>query len=275
MKYLYALFLILPILANGQFAEGGLIAGISTYHGDLAVKAVDGKEIHPAYGGFIRYTPFSLLSFKVSLLYTTISGKDANATRDLWRRERNLSFQSDIYEISLTTELNLTGFNPDFLRKTFSPYLFGGISVFRFNPEALYEGAWVKLQPLGTEGQGMADRPDPYSLTQVAFPMGFGLKYAINDLWNIGMEFGYRITLTDYLDDISTTYVTRQDLIDANGELAANLANRTGEYLNTSPAVVPTGTRRGKENIDIYTILGITISYNFIDNGLVGSRRKH
>ena len=275
MKYIYTLLLFFPLSLQAQFVEGGLMAGASTYLGDLVVGSIDSKEIHPAYGGFVRYTPFALLSFKASLMFATVSGDDGNATRELWRKERNLSFRSNIYEFSVGAELNLTGFNPDVLKKTFSPYLLGGVSIFRFNPKALYNGDWVELQPLGTEGQGIPDRPKPYQLTQISFPVGFGLKYAINDLWNIGMEFGYRFAMTDYLDDVSSTYVTRNELIEANGELAANLANRTGEYLNTPPVIVATGTGRGRENIDVYMIFGITISYNFIDNGLVGGRRRN
>ena len=32
---------------------------------------------------------------------------------------------------------------------------FVGVGGFYFNPKAKYEGKWVSLQPLGTEGQGL------------------------------------------------------------------------------------------------------------------------
>ena len=98
--------------------------------------------------------------------------------------------------------------------------------------------------------------------------MGAGLKYALNDAWNIGVEFGVRMTFTDYLDDISTTYVGDAELLEARGELVAALANRSGEIRNA-------GDPRGNpDNKDWYFIGGLTVSYNFLDNGLVGLRRK-
>jgi hypothetical protein len=40
-----------------------------------------------------------------------------------------------------------------------------------------------------------------------SFPIGAGIKYSINENINLGFELLYRVTTTDYLDDVSTTYV--------------------------------------------------------------------
>ncbi|MEZ5059160.1 MAG: hypothetical protein R2879_19155 [Saprospiraceae bacterium] len=155
------------------------------------------------------------------------------------------------------------------------PYLFVGIAASSFNPKAKYNNEWVALQPLGTEGQGIGGNDSPYSKVAFAIPFGIGFKYAFNDLWNIGLEFGARKTFTDYLDDVGGTYTSYNELLAGNGQLAANLGNRTGEYLDTEPINVPTGTPRG-DNVtsDWYFIAGLSISYNFMDTGLVGSRRR-
>ncbi len=277
IKKLLSLYICLAIsiLTFAQNWEGGLYAGLSTYQGDLVVRSFDYKEIHAAYGGFLRYNFMEYVTLKLGISGGTISGDDANATRDIWRLERNLSFRSSILEFGANAEINLFGFDPYNLKKVFSPYFFGGIAVTYFNPKTLYQGEYVALQPLGTEGQGISGYESPYNLTTISFPVGFGLKYAINDLWNIGIEAGVRYTRTDYLDDVSTVYVPRSILLTEKDELTANLANRTGEFLNTDPVSVPEGTQRGNsENNDTYWIVGVTISYNFIDNGLVNSRNR-
>ena len=85
------------------------------------------------------------------------------------------------------------------------------------------------------------------------------------------MEAGFRKTFTDYLDDVSGSYVNYHELERENGQLAAELANRTGEYFGSDPVILPTGTQRGNEQADDWYFMGgVTISYNLIgsNNGL-------
>jgi len=128
------------------------------------------------------------------------------------RYERNLSFKSKINEVALIAEIH-----PRYFKKfddgdklpRLSPYLMGGIGFFKFKPQAKLNDEWVNLQPLSTEGQGFAEYPDrkPYNLTQLVIPVGIGVKYKINPLLNISLECASRILFTDYLDDVSTTYI--------------------------------------------------------------------
>ena len=122
----------------------------------------------------------------------------------------------------------------------------------------------------------MPGRQAKYNLSDFAIPFGIGVKYALTDKINLGLELGARWTMTDYLDDVSGTYVTYPDLLANNGELAAALGNRTGELMeNNEPVVVETGTQRGDlKDQDWYFILGLTVTYNFMDNGLMGSRGR-
>ncbi len=104
--------------------------------------------------------------------------------------------------------------------------------------------------------------------------MGAGVKVAVGERLNIGLEAGVRKTFTDYLDDISTDYVNYGQLVRGNGDLAAALGNRTGEYLGTDPVDVPTGTQRGNPNADDwYFIGGVTVSYNIYGNNSGLGRR--
>ncbi len=276
MKHvLFIAILLLPLGLFAQSYEAGLMFGGSSYQGDLSPNAVNlstGK-IHPSLGLFFRYNINKYISARGNFSYGKISGDDALAN-DEGRKNRNLSFQSNIMEFGLTGELNLFGFQPSGLQKRYSPYLFGGIAVFRFNPETNYNGNLVELQPLGTEGQGMDGFDEPYKLTQIAIPMGVGMKYAINERLNIGAEIGFRKTFTDYLDDVSGSYVAYDELLRGNGELAAILSDRRGELVEDGtdiPVIVETGTqRRGNpEETDWYAVAGITVSYTFYPkNGL-------
>ena len=280
MKKLFQILSLvtLPLLGTAQHFEVGVLIGASNYLGDLSnnSSSLYIKESKPAFGGFAKYNFNHLLALRGGVNYTWVAGRDANVKNDDFVRMRNLSFRSSVLEVGLTGEFNFPGFQPYGLYMPFSPYIFGGVSYFKYNPRARYEGNWVDLQPLGTEGQGMAGREAEYGLSAISIPFGVGLKYAISDKINLGLELGARRTFTDYLDDVSGTYVSYPELTAGNGELAAALGNRTGELNETGePAIVPTGTQRGDlKGQDWYFILGVTVSYNFLDNGLMGSRGR-
>jgi opacity protein-like surface antigen len=276
MKNLITLIAFLMTTSLGaQHFEVGLIAGASNYMGDLSnnSNALYLSETGASGGLFVRYNFNDWVALRLNGQYGWISGEDANADNDPVRF-RNLSFRSNLYEAALMGEFNILGYQPYNNERMFSPYVFVGIAHTWFNPRAEYQDEWYDLQPLRTEGQGLPGREDEYGLSTFAIPFGIGAKYSINDMWNIGFEVGARKTFTDYLDDVSTTYVAFDELLAANGELSATLANRTGELEGIDvPTQVPTGTRRGDNtDSDWYFFAGFTISINFIDNGLVGSR---
>ena len=163
------------------------------------------------------------------------------------RYERNLSFRSSIFEVSLVAEIHPRYFkhyrNNEKLPRI-SPYLLGGIGYFAFNPQANYDGNWIDLRPLSTEGQGFAEYPDrkPYKLMQINFPVGGGIRYKITPMLNFSAECVYRILNTDYLDDVSTRYIDKN--LYANyfsGEqlnMALTLQDRQTELIGGRPAVI-------------------------------------
>ncbi len=277
-KTCFAFFLLMFLSAGlgAQHFEAGGLLGASNYQGDLSnnSSALYLKETRFAAGLFGAYNLNDWLNIKLSFHYASISGKDANSNNEAVRR-RNLSFRSPIYELGLTLELNIPGFDPYNLNKPFSAYLFAGIGHTWFKPQAYYNGNWVNLQPLGTEGQGLPGYPNPYRLSTLVIPMGLGLKYALTDKFSIGFEAGARRAFTDYLDDVSGIYVNPAELAAGNSALSAALSNRTGEYLGTEQVALPTGTVRGDQSpADWYFIAGIRASWHFLDNGLMGSRKR-
>ena len=264
MKRLLILFVLsFPILLSAQSLEVGLLFGASGYQGDIASSTNVGSfsDLHPSFGIFGRLNKNRFMSYRVGFTYGVISASDANS-EDEDRRNRNLNFRSKIMELSLTGEFNFLGRD-----RRLSPYIFGGVAIFNFNPQAEYQGRRVDLQPLGTEGQGIENFPGRYSRVQLSIPLGAGLKFAINDRINLGVEFGLRKTFTDYLDDISGDYVNYNELLAGNGQLAADLSNRTGELLGTDPVQLATGTQRGNpDSKDWYFISGLTLSYSLFDD---------
>lgn len=262
--------LAFPFLLTAQDFEIGLLFGASAYEGDLteANTAFQRQDKNAAFGIFSRLDFNRYFSGRVNFTYGKLSANDAQS-EDEGRRMRNLNFESRIVELSVVGEINILGFT-DFSQRL-RPYIYGGIALFNFNPETNYDGQLVELQPLGTEGQGMNNFDNKYQLTQFSIPMGLGISYQLSHNINIGLDIGLRKTFTDYLDDVSGTYVNYNELADGNGVLAAALGNRTGELLQTEPVNLPTGAQRGNpDSDDWYYVGGLTISYQFQggNNGL-------
>ena len=264
LTFIFVVTVLCPFFLIAQHYEVGVMLGGSTYMGDLVPerKAISTGEYHFAGGAFVRYNHSEMFAAKLAVNYGNISAADANSSV-AGRRARNLSFKSPLFETSLTGEINILGYDSKYLTRTFSPYVFMGVSWYKFNPQAELDGVLVDLQPLGTEGQGLEEFPDrqPYKLSGFAIPFGGGLKFALNDIINIGAEVGMRKTFTDYLDDVSQFYAGDDLLIESGKETTLLLSNRTGSP-KTSEA------RRGNPNQkDLYIFGGLTISINLSDNG--------
>ncbi|MFZ4544935.1 MAG: DUF6089 family protein [Saprospiraceae bacterium] len=258
-KYLFLAFIFVQQFCQAQYLELGVGAGAGFFKGDLSHTLPGSiKEGQPAFGLFVRSNPSDYISYKLMFNYASVSGRDKHAIEDDLLK-RDLSFRSSILELGLQLEYNIMGYQPYGLSSPFSPYIFVGVAGFKFNPQTRYNNDWVDLRPLKTEGQA-------YKNLSVSVPLGFGVKYALNDHWNLGAELGFRPTLTDYLDDVSKTYLSKSELLINGGQVAADLGNKID---------APSGLKRGNNSgVDWYHILQFTVSYNFLDNGLVGSRGR-
>ncbi len=259
-KNLLFLFLLFSLSKNtlAQHLELGAALGLSFYTGDLSHNLIatmgEGKGV---YGVFLRQSMNEKFAIKAYFNHGTISGRDAHAKEEDLKL-RDLSFRSKINEVGLNFEYNIKGYEPEGMYQPFSPYIFVGINGFSYNPQTRYNNDWTDLRPLQTEGTS-------YKKISVAIPVGGGVKFALNDHWNLGAELAFHPTVTDFLDDVSKNYISRDDLAAQSGQIAAELGNK----INAA-----TGVKRGNDSkFDWYHTLQITISYNFLDNGLIGSRR--
>ncbi|MBN4049770.1 hypothetical protein JYT36_00925 [Bacteroidales bacterium AH-315-N07] len=250
-----------------KFLWGGII-GPTSYLGDLGVSnKIIYQSIRYAMGMTGTYQFSQHFSFRLNLLYARVSGSDEFATNPN-KKYRNLSFRSPVIELSaqfiaqfpkeqIGHRYKLKGVRGKrMIQLNF--YLFAGVGVFYFNPEAQYLGKWYALQPIYTEGI-------KYSPISICLPLGMGIKKSLSRYINIGMEIGIRLTDTDYLDDVSGTYIDPKSFDDP---IAASLSVRSSEVpeLNPSPGVDITapGMARGDPNSkDKYIIGGLIINYSF------------
>lgn len=223
------------------YSSAGFGIGTSSYYGDMAsyttpFRSTFGMMRWSVTGNYTRhFTP--RLAARASFTYARIVGDDYEMNKKdptNIRFPRNLSFRNDLKEFAVVGIYKLTPDSRSYDRRPqFGAYLFGGIAAVAHNPKAKDETTdeWVKLQPLGTEGQGRPGFAKPYSLIQLAIPIGIGVRYKINDRFDVGAELGFRFTFTDYLDDVAGAYVG--EAVFANDPLALKMSNRSGEQFST------------------------------------------
>ncbi len=270
-KILFILpFILVFCLAKAQRPfEVGYMAGVTLYHGDLGRFYETG--IRPGTGFYGRYNFSYPVSCRINLLY---------ARAGSWDHENpssNLSFRSYLFEYSAQLEFYITkpksgykNYSLKYGKKTYyayhfplTSYFFIGIGQCHFNPRAKYlDGKWYSLQKLSTEGQGVfVTRDPPYPLVTPVIPVGVGGKWTLNGPYYIGFELGFRKTFTDYLDDVSLSYVNTTVLESAKGPVAAYFADPSQNpgLTTTSPAMA----RGNPKNKDAYMFAFVTLQYDF------------
>lgn len=236
-----------------------VFTGIANYSGDLQDKWVTFSQSKFAIGLGGNYDISDHFSLRGTLLYGHLSADDKLGIN----HARNLNFSTKLYDASAGVEYYFT----PLAAHVFTPYIFTGITIFHFNPYT-YDTTGKKyfLQPLHTEGEGFEpERPD-YKPTQFAIPFGAGLKFSLSENINVGVELEFRKLFTDYLDDVSTTYIDRNVLLTKMGARAVELAYRGGELKNGSPYPAG-GTPRGNRNNDWYYFAGFTASFRIFRKG--------
>jgi hypothetical protein len=233
----------------------GIFTGLMNYQGDLNPNSFTYRHSKFSAGLLVRKPISRLLALRAGFIIGSIKAGD-HYNRD-YLRLRNLSFFTDIQEIHTGLEITLT----EIPVKMITPYLYAGIALFHFNPWAYdIRGDKVYLKPLGTEGQGLSQYPQqkPYNLTQLSFPFGGGIRYAISESITAGIEFSQRKSFTDYIDDVSTHYIDEEALLSARGSRAVEMAYRSDE-IGGSPYPAHGEQRGTPTEMDWYYFFGITL----------------
>ncbi|MBK5280249.1 MAG: hypothetical protein JJE09_15430 [Bacteroidia bacterium] len=281
----------------------GISVSALNYYGDIAPRpqriSTDISFTRPAIGlNFIhRFGPF--YSLQTQLMYGVLKGSDSQTAdptgeTSQYRYKRNASFRNQIVELSVVGVFDLFKNEATYIsRVKWTPYVYVGLAGFTNNPKAqapatdltgapLAEaGKWVKLRPLGTEGQhSTLDQTDvnfgikPYKGFQIAIPFGLGGRFRINEVMDLWADIGFRYTFTDYIDDVSQNYVGLEKL---NGQLAKAMSYRTNEIPGQplNPTNTPSGivveagyghehrdnVRGSKDDRDIYMVTSFRLTY--------------
>lgn len=232
----------------------GPMVGGSYYIGDL--NPYDHFKNTNLSGGLVyRYAINSRVALRANLMYAKLSADDADSKFEK-HQLRNLSFETDIFEIAGGIEFNYFNYKMGDLKHFFSPYMFIEIGVFNMNPKTEYNGEMIELQPLGTEGQSSSlNNEEPYSLTQIVIPMGVGFKINLGKKAAVSFEYGIRKTFTDYIDDVGGNYVNTLHLAEENGNIAARLSDPS---LDGFEAV---GARGNSATNDWYSMFGVMLTF--------------
>lgn len=230
-----------------------LQAGTANYFGDLCPTGDCYSNSKVNFGGGVSYRLNDYFFFNLNAQYYRIGASDiefGNASRI----KRNLSFRADNFELNFQANFEFLNYNAFryMSRKEFpiSMFLFTGFGFTTNNPKALYRGEYVALRPLKTEGKS-------YGAISAVLPIGLGIGYKVLDNLSVQLMAGYRFTATDYLDDVSSTYVDPNTL---GSSLAQTLAFRGNEvgFAGYGP-----GSQRGNPGSnDGYILVNLRVEYD-------------
>lgn len=271
MKYIGCLLLlsIINLSARSQIMDSyvqegeiGLAIGGAHYFGDLNTNASLNRP-KLAAGAFYVKQFGNYIGVKIAANFAQLGYSDIYSKNETQQR-RNLSFNTNIWELSLSGQFNFFKFYPGVTGFNYTPYVSLGAGVFSYDPYAYLNNTKHFLRPLGTEGQGSSTYPErtPYSSMGVAIPIAVGFKYNMTPGINVFAEVGYRFTNTDYIDDVSTTYAPDAFLPLPSGDPTVAMLLQDRSY-ETGPIIGIAGRQRGNSSQkDNYVIAQVGVSFN-------------
>ncbi len=217
LTFLFIIFLTLgSITTNAQDScavckpykwEVGLPIGLNQYFGDMHCSQPYASQNSLMVGAFVRRHINDYFSLRPQVLVGRLAGRDLDNPDKLWDYRR-LRFKSTPFiEAAVLGEfypLKERRFTCDgFMKKTLSPYIFGGIGATYSNP-TVYQDAGASAPVIPRDLQADRDHVAKFGNRIAAvIPVGLGLKYNVAPRWTLGAEAGYRFSTSDYLDGIS------------------------------------------------------------------------
>lgn len=255
---------VIGVQAQSYFTstEVGIGVGGSQYFGDLNDR-YGFKTINLAGGVYARKHLNKYISVKAGAYYTQVAYSD-KFNKDEYQKMRNLDFRSTIVEVSAQAEFNFFKFVTGDPYHRFTPYLTGGIGAFIFDPYTTYNGSKYLLRPLGTEGQNLGGYDErKYNNVTACFPIGVGAKFWVTGGVNLTLEISNRLTLTDYMDDVSTAYVGEDRFPKTPNAPTYLLQDRSIELLPQSPLGRKGKQRGNSSTYDQYLMCMLSLSWHF------------
>jgi len=181
---LFFILLFIWMGAGAQTYEIGVFGGGTNNIGDVGRT----NFILPsnyAVGGLFKWNKSKRYAWRGSVIYGKFTADDSKSSI-LSRQQRGYVVGNSILEASAGLEFNFVEYNLHKLGPAFTPYLYTGLTYFRYDYNYFDAG---RLQ------DGLNQRDGA-----IAIPMTVGFKYRISELFILGAEIGARYTFTDNLD---------------------------------------------------------------------------
>lgn len=183
---------------NFRQREIGIFGGASYYIGDLNPRGHFSMS-KPAVGIFYRYSTHYRYAFRFGFNYGSIMGDDSK-TKEFDQLERNLAFNSKIYDIHAVAEFNFVDYRIGIDKHRFTMFIFAGIGGYYFNPVMSTGSGKFSDSSHG----GVVSKHHPNY--QLNVPYGIGFKWNVGRVFGFGIEWSPRKLFTDYLDGVSAEY---------------------------------------------------------------------
>lgn len=255
MKFTFPLLMLfLAVKANAQKSPENLDGpgaskfsttiglGTANYYGDLIKNSSPFKQSSLSFSAGLSYTLRKKIAAKLNIGVQRVQGDDSKSGGA--HPSRNLNFKSNVFDLSVGGEYTIL----DLDKFPLSPYVSAGVGVMVFNSYTTdANGKKQLLAELGTEGQGLTGYKKPYGKASIEFPVGIGVKYPINQKLVLMLDFNYRFTGTDYLDDVSADRYPDKTSLDAKNPIIAQFTWRGEGPYPAKNSTLPRGNPDNKD----------------------------
>jgi hypothetical protein len=186
MRYLilFLLSILFTQASHSQIYEVGVFGGGSNFIGDIGSTTYIAPNA-PALGVILKWNRSPRHSWRVSLIYSDLVGKDSESD-DPRRLARNYTFDSNLLEISAGMEFTFWDFDLHTTGIKAVPYLYSGISTAKHSN--YYFNSAEQYTSEGTDSWAFG------------IPMVLGIKSNITNHLILGFEVGARYTFSDEID---------------------------------------------------------------------------
>ncbi|MFT6995884.1 MAG: hypothetical protein ACJA1P_002629 [Maribacter sp.] len=182
-QILLVFFLFTSFMITAQTYEVGIFAGGANIIGDVGrTNYILPSDI--AFGGIFKWNKSKRYAWRGTLLYGKFTADDSKSSTTA-RQQRGYVVDNSVLEGSVGLEVNFVDYNLHKLGAAFTPYLYTGVTYFRYDYNYFNGGV---LQDISQKDGAFA------------IPMTVGFKYRINQFLIFGAEIGARYTFTDNLD---------------------------------------------------------------------------
>jgi hypothetical protein len=180
---LAVLFLLMALGARAQTYEVGLFGGGANNIGDVGRMNYIAPT-GPAFGALFKWNKSKRYAWRAHAIYGNFKADDLKSDISS-RQQRGLSMEQSILEVSAGLEFNFVEYNLHKLGPAFTPYLYTGLTYFRYDFNYFDAGQLIDLN----------QRDGSF-----AIPITGGAKFRLNQFLILGAEIGARYTFTDNLD---------------------------------------------------------------------------